>query len=117
MPTDIRDRPSYRWAVVAMLWFACLFNYADRQAIFSVFPPLSAEFHLSDLQLSVIASSFMWVYAVSGPVAGWISDRISRKAVILGALAFWSIATGLTSFATGYRSLVFYRALGGLGEA
>lgn len=117
MPADIRDRPYYRWAVVAMLWFACLFNYADRQAIFSVFPPLSAEFHLSDLQLSVIASSFMWVYAVSGPVAGWISDRVSRKAVILGALAFWSIATGLTSFATGYRSLVFFRALGGLGEA
>jgi MFS family permease len=117
MPTELRDRPYYRWAVVAMLWFACLFNYADRQAIFSVFPPLSAEFHLSDLQLSVIAASFMWMYAASGPVAGWISDRVSRKAVILCALAFWSVATGMTAFATGYRSLVFYRALGGLGEA
>ena len=28
----------YRWAVVGMLWLVCLFNYADRQAIFSVFP-------------------------------------------------------------------------------
>ena len=28
----------YRWAVVAMLWFVCFFNYADRQAIFCVFP-------------------------------------------------------------------------------
>jgi MFS family permease len=100
-----------------MLWFACLFNYADRQAIFSVFPPLSADFHLSDLQLSIIAASFMWVYAASGPMAGWISDRVSRKAVILVALAFWSTATGMTAFATGYRSLVLYRALGGLGEA
>jgi MFS family permease len=100
-----------------MLWCACLFNYADRQAIFSVFPPLSAEFHLTDLQLSVIASSFMWMYALSGPVAGWISDRVSRKAVILVALTFWSVATGMTTFATGYRSLVLYRALGGLGEA
>ena len=117
MPTELRDRPYYRWAVVGMLWFACLFNYADRQAIFSVFPPLSAEFHLSDLQLSIIAASFMWMYAASGPVAGWISDRVSRKAVILCALAFWSVATGMTAFATGYRSLVIYRALGGLGEA
>jgi MFS family permease len=100
-----------------MLWFACLFNYADRQAIFSVFPPLSSEFHLSDLQLGMIATSFMWMYAASGPVAGWISDRVSRKAVILCALAFWSVATGMTAFATGYRSLVLYRALGGLGEA
>src|SRR5262249_30497818 len=26
----------YKWLVVLMLWFVCLFNYADRQAIFSV---------------------------------------------------------------------------------
>lgn len=107
----------YRWAVVAMLWCVCLFNYADRQAIFSVFPLLAREFGLSDLQLSVIAASFMWVYAASGPFAGWVSDRVSRKTVILCALAFWSVATGLTAFATGYRSLVALRALGGLGEA
>jgi MFS family permease len=59
----------------------------------------------------------MWMYAGFGPVAGWISDRLPRKTVILGALAIWSIATGLTAFATGYRSLVAVRALGGLAEA
>ncbi|HEX9198845.1 MAG TPA: MFS transporter, partial [Acidobacteriaceae bacterium] len=117
IPTELRDRKCYRWAVVGMLWCVCLLNYADRQAIFSVFTPLAREFHLSDLQLSVIAASFMWVYAASGPFAGWVSDRVSRKAVILCALAFWSVATGMTAFATGYRSLVAFRALGGLGEA
>ena len=33
----------YKWWVVAMLWFVCFFNYADRQAIFSVFPLLKAR--------------------------------------------------------------------------
>lgn len=117
MAADVREGGAYRWAIVGMLWCVCLFNYADRQAIFSVFPPLARELHLSDLQLGVIASSFMWVYAVSGPVAGWISDRVSRKLVIVLALGFWSLATGMTAFATGYRSLVALRALGGLGEA
>ncbi len=117
MAADVRDSGNYRWAVVGMLWCVCLFNYADRQAIFSVFPPLAREFHLSDLQLGVIASSFMWVYAVSGPVAGWIGDRVSRKWVIVAALGFWSAATGATAFAAGYKSLVALRALGGLGEA
>jgi MFS family permease len=69
------------------------------------------------LQLGVVASSFMWMYAGFGPVAGWISDRVSRKTIILGALAIWSLATGLTAFAAGYRSLVVVRALGGLAEA
>ena len=100
-----------------MLWCVCLFNYADRQAIFSVFPPVAAELRLSDLQLSIIASAFMWVYAVFGPAAGWVSDRVSRKAVIVGALAFWSCATAATAFARTYHVMVFCRALGGLGEA
>jgi len=37
---------AYRWVVVGMLWFVCLFNYADRQAIYSVFPLLQSEMKL-----------------------------------------------------------------------
>ena len=53
--------PSYKWALVGMLWFVCFFNYADRQAISSVFPLLKAEMALSDVQLGIIGASFMWV--------------------------------------------------------
>jgi hypothetical protein len=35
---------AYKWWVVFMLWFVCFFNYADRQAIFAVFPKLKEEF-------------------------------------------------------------------------
>ena len=41
----------YPWLVVAMLWCICFFNYADRQAIFSVFPLLQKEMNLSLVQL------------------------------------------------------------------
>ena len=108
---------AYRWWVVAMLWFVCFFNYADRQAIFSVFPVLKSEMRLSDMELGVVASSFMWVYALVGPVAGWLGDRFSRKALILAAVAFWSAITAATALAGSYTALVVCRALGGLGEA
>ena len=55
----------YRWAVVAMLWLVCVFNYADRQAIFSVFPLLQTEMDLSDVELGVVGGAFMWVYAAA----------------------------------------------------
>ena len=100
-----------------MLWLVCFFNYADRQAIFSVFPLLKAEFGLSDLQLGVVASSFMWMYALSGPAAGWLSDRVSPRAVVLGALTFWSLVTAGTALAHRYAVLLVFRTLGGLGEA
>jgi len=115
---DNTERPgAYRWWLIAMLWFVCFCNYADRQAIFSIFPLLRTDLYLTDLQLGVVGSSFMWMYALAGPLAGWVSDRVSPRAVILGALAFWSVVTGATAFCDSFGSLVFFRTLGGLGEA
>jgi len=110
-------RARYAWLVVAMLWFVCFFNYADRQAIFSLFPLLKTEFGLSDVQLGIVAACFMWAYAIFGPVAGWITDHVSRSRVIVGALSFWSVMTGATAWVHSYHALVLMRALGGLGEA
>jgi MFS family permease len=107
----------YKWLVVGMLWFVCLFNYADRQAIFSVFPLLESQLGLSKVQLGIVGSSFMWVYALSLPLAGVLGDRVSRKTLILAGLVFWSLITLATALATEYWHLVLFRALEGFGEA
>lgn len=107
----------YKWLVVLMLWFVCLFNYADRQAIFSVFPLLKEEMGLSNIQLGIVGSSFAWVYALALPLAGIIGDRFSRKKLILGGLIFWSLVTLATALSQNYWHLVFFRALEGFGEA
>jgi MFS family permease len=108
---------SYRWTVVGMLWLVCMFNYADRQAIYSVYERLKAEMDLSDVQLGVVGWAFTWVYAAALPLAGIVADRANRKALILGGLLFWSAITLATGWATTYWQLVLFRALEGLGEA
>src|SRR5262250_482075 len=110
-------KTNYKWFVVAMLWFVCFFNYADRQAIFSVFDPIKSEMGLSDRELGVIGASFMWVYAAAAPLAGIIGDRFKRKTLILGGLIFWSLITVATAFSKNYTHLVICRALEGFGEA
>src|ERR1051326_31395 len=82
---------TYRWAVVGMLWFICFFNYADRLAIFSVFPVLEKQYHFNKAQLGLIAAAFTWVYALAAPLAGHIGDKYARKWVILGGLYVWSL--------------------------
>ena len=108
---------SYKWAVVAMLWLVCFLNYADRQAIFSVFPLIKQQLNLSDVQLGVLGSAFMGMYALIGPVAGWLCDRFRRKTLVLGALVFWSAITAATALSHTFTTLVVCRALCGLGEA
>ena len=106
----------YRWQVVGMLWLVCFFNYADRQAIYAVFPLLEKEFGFDKLQLGLIGSAFMWVYAGGAPFAGFIADRVKRVHLILGGCIFWSFVTVATAWCSKLWHFVAVRAAEGLGE-
>jgi MFS family permease len=106
----------YKWGVVGMLWCVCVLNYADRQAIFAVFPLLSKEFGFDKVQLGLIGSAFMWVYAGAAPLAGAIGDVVRRKDLILGGCIFWSFITMLTGKCSQLWHFVTVRALEGFGE-
>lgn len=99
-----------------MLWWIAFFNYADRQAVFSLFPLLARELHLTQTQRGLLGSSFAWTYGLCSPFAGLIVDRIRRKTAILGGLHTWSIICMATALSRGLGSLLFFRAAEGLGE-
>jgi len=111
------NRDAYRWQVVGMLWMICFFNYADRQAIYSVFPLLERDLHLSPIQLGLLGSAFAWVYAVAGPLAGMLVDRMSKKTAILAGLEIWSIICAATALSGRFATLLIFRAAEGLGES
>ncbi len=99
-----------------MLWGISFFNYADRQAVFSVFPLLEREMHLSPVQLGWLGSSFAIAYGLAAPLAGLIVDRIRRRTAVLAGLQIWSIICTLTAFSRGFSGLLFFRTAEGLGE-
>lgn len=107
----------YRWQVVGMLWVVGFLNYADRQAIFSVFPLLETRLHLSLAELGLIGSSFAWAYGLAAPFAGYVVDRIRRTTAILGGLQFWSWVCAATALTSRLLSLTVLRCAMGLGES
>jgi MFS family permease len=114
--TALASHPQYRWWVVLMLWAICFFNYADRQAIFSVFPLLEREMQLTPVELGLLGSAFAWVYGLGAPFAGMVVDRVRRKTAILGGLHVWSVICAATALSRNVRHLIFFRAAEGLGE-
>ncbi len=106
----------YPWLVVGLLWFCGCFNYADRQAVFAVFPVLQSEFRLDDYQVGWVGSAFMAVYAAAAPLAGYVVDRFSRRWLIVTGLGFWSLVCAATGFCRSYVQLLAVRAAEGLGE-
>lgn len=109
--------PNYKWQVVGMLWFMAFFNYADRQAITTVFPLIQAEMGLSKVEIGYIGASFAWVYGLAAPFAGMVVDRVRRKTAILGGLFAWSIICMATALSRDFKHLMFFRAAEGLGES
>jgi len=108
--------PRYKWYVVGMLWWISCFNYADRQAIFAVFPLLEGEIGLTSEQEGYLISSFAWVYGLCAPFAGSVVDRIRRRTAILAGLQIWSIICMATAVSRNFYHLLFFRAAEGLGE-
>ena len=103
--------------VVGLLWFCGFFNYADRQAVFSVFPLLKTEFDLSNTQQGMLGSVFMLIYALASPFTGYLVDRYSRRLLIAVGLVFWSVICALTAVSKSFTQLLFFRAAEGLGES
>jgi MFS family permease len=112
----MKPGPNYKWSVVAMIWCISVFNYADRQAIFSVFPLLEREMGLSSVQLGLLGSAFAWVYGLCAPLAGMIVDRVARTKAILFGLHAWSAICVATGLARNFPQLFAFRAAEGLGE-
>lgn len=105
------------WRLVAMLWFVVLLNYLDRQVIFSLLPLLRRDLALSDTQMGLLATSFLWIYAAASLVSGFAAARLGARRVILLSLTFWSAVTLLTGFARNPLELLAARAIMGVSEA
>lgn len=108
---------AYPWVLVGLLWLVAFLNASDRSILVAVMPQLRAEFGLTPEQLALINSWFFWVYAVAAFVFGRLGDGTRRSWVIIGGLAFWSVATGAVSLSVGFGMLIGFRSLVALGES
>jgi MFS family permease len=110
--------PGYAWYALGLLTIVYVLNFLDRTLIYLLFTPIKAEMHLTDTQLALLgATSFVIFYTLLGIPFGRMADRVSRKKLIAGGLAVWSLFSGLTGFATDFWTIFFCRLMVGVGEA
>ena len=100
-----------------LLFLLNLFNYIDRQVLFSVFPLLQLDLHITDTQLGTLASVFMLVYMLYAPLVGYFADRTQRQKWIGASALIWSAATMACAWTKNYAALLAARGLIGVGEA
>jgi MFS transporter, ACS family, glucarate transporter len=114
-PTDIRRGRKHR--LVCALFVLSMITYVDRTSVSIAKEPISTQLNLSDRQMGMVFSSFALGYSIMQIPAGWLADELGPRAVLGGAVAFWSVLTAFTGAAWSFTSLLTIRFLFGAGEA
>jgi MFS family permease len=105
------------WTVVTLLFFYSVINFFDKLVLGLAAVPIMKELQLSPAQYGLVASSFYWLYAVSGVLVGlFLVNRIKSKWLLMILVAIWSIAQAPVAFSTGLAALVACRIVLGIGE-
>ncbi len=99
------------------MWIAYFLNYCDRQAVFAMFPVLRSDLGMTDSQLGLTGSIFLWVYGLCCPIAGQIGDKYSKRLLVALSLVVWSVVTIATGFSTSAFMLLALRAAMGVSES
>src|SRR5258708_1606933 len=121
MPNVISGRrervPKHRWTIGLLLGGGILVSYFDRINLSVASPQLQQEFGLSPAEMGLLFSAFFWTYALLQIPVGMILDRFGVKTIGRWGAFLWGLASTITSFATGFQSVLTARALLGLAEA
>lgn len=107
------------WLVVVLLVPVALLNYLDRQMLAAMKASMMADIPdiATKANWGIVLGCFKWVYAGLSPIGGYVSDRVSRRHVIVASLFVWSAVTLATGYVTTFPQLIAARALMGISEA
>jgi len=87
----------------------------DASVISGVVPFIETEFSLSSLELGWAVASLTLTATLAMLVAGPLSDRIGRRAVLYGAAILYAVSAIGSALAPSFQLLVVARMVGGLG--
>lgn len=118
--------PPLAWLILALLFGTSVITYMDRVNISVTARQMMPAFGMTQEEMGLVFSSFVVGYALFQVPGGWLADRWGPRLVLTGALAWWSVCTGLTAFAAAspladalgiVGALAVVRFALGLGEA
>jgi MFS family permease len=94
------------------------FAHLDRYVLTLLVDPVSADFGVSDFQISLLVGlAFIVSFSFAAVPIGWAVDRFSRRLIILAGVAVWSISTLLSGASRSFAHLLACRLGVGAGEA
>lgn len=108
---------SYENIIVLLFFFAIGFVFFDRLAINYLIPFIQEDFTLTSTQIGLLSAALALTWSVSGPLGGYLSDKVkSKKLLLAGFILTFSIVSLLHGFAASFAMLFILRLVMGIVE-
>src|SRR4051794_18337308 len=107
----------FRWVICALLFFACMVNYMDRQVLGLLKPDLSKIFGWDEKDFGRITIAFQAAYAAGQVLFGPLIEFLGTKSTYACSIIFWSLAAMAHALARTVFGFGLARFALGLGEA
>jgi ACS family glucarate transporter-like MFS transporter len=113
-----KPRGTLRWKLMYLLIVPLsLFMSMDRTNMTVAAPIIQKEFHFSLVEMSLILTSFTWIYAIFQIPGGLFTERKGPRKALAYADIWWSFWTIMTAAGSSVFTFVGIRSLLGLGQA
>jgi len=109
------DLKANRWGVLGIIMMGTFMAILDTSIVNVALPHMMSSFGVTRDKIEWVSTGFLLTSAVVMPLVGWLTSRMSYKALYLGCLAIFTVASGLCAMAWSYESLIFARILQALG--
>ncbi|WP_087974618.1 MFS transporter [Oceanobacillus rekensis] len=108
---------SYENTIVILFFFAIGFVFFDRLAINYLIPFIQEDFMLTSTQIGLLSGGLALTWSVSGPLGGYLSDKVRNKKLLLaGFILGFSVISLLHGFAASFAMLFILRLAMGIME-
>lgn len=119
MATNTQTKPirKLRWWIGGILFLSTVINYLDRQTLSVLSPYLKKDFGWTNSDYADLVIAFRISYSFGQTIFGRLHDRIGTRQGLTISVVWYSVASMLTAFASGWRSFAGFRFLLGAGES
>ena len=116
MQRALSGRFYYGWVVVWVVFLALLVSAGVRAAPTVLINPLETELGWGRAVISAAVSVGLLLYGLSGPVAGWLMDRLGPKLLaVAGVLIIGGSTLAGAAVTELWQLNLFWGVLGGVG--
>ncbi len=110
-------KSSFRWMIVAILFFSTTIVYFDRVLVGILAPDLGKELGWNEQQYGYIVFAFQLSYAIGTFIMGYIIDRLGSRWGFALAVIIWSLASTSHALARSWTGFFISRMGLGIGQA